>query len=125
LNLGLPYNKKHIGYQRRFSSVPKLVHLRPNSVNSPAHQKNISKLFTFDFLYLDAEHCSINNASNMIFLLTILKAVWRIRCLFDPWIRDPGWVKKQDQDPGSKIQVENPGSYFREFRNNFLTLDPG
>ncbi len=19
---------------------------------------------------------------------------------FDPWIRDPGWVKKQDPDPG-------------------------
>jgi hypothetical protein len=24
----------------------------------------------------------------------------RIRCLFDPWIRDPGWVKSQDPDPG-------------------------
>jgi hypothetical protein len=24
-----------------------------------------------------------------------------IRCLFDPWIRDPGWVKNQDPDPGS------------------------
>jgi|688.fasta_scaffold1326349_1 hypothetical protein len=23
-----------------------------------------------------------------------------IRCLFDPWIRDPGWIKKQDTDPG-------------------------
>jgi hypothetical protein len=23
-----------------------------------------------------------------------------IRCLFDPWIRDPGWVKSQDPDPG-------------------------
>ncbi len=22
-----------------------------------------------------------------------------IRCLFDPWIRDPGWVKSQDTDP--------------------------
>jgi hypothetical protein len=21
--------------------------------------------------------------------------------LFDPWIRDPGWVKSQDPDPGS------------------------
>jgi hypothetical protein len=28
-----------------------------------------------------------------------------IRCLFDPWIRDPGWEKNQDPDPGS---------YFRE-----------
>jgi hypothetical protein len=24
-----------------------------------------------------------------------------IRCLFDPWIRDPGWVKSKDSDPGS------------------------
>jgi hypothetical protein len=24
-----------------------------------------------------------------------------IRCLFDPWIRDPGWVKSKDPDPGS------------------------
>ncbi len=23
-----------------------------------------------------------------------------IRCLFDPWIRDPGWVRNQDPDPG-------------------------
>jgi hypothetical protein len=23
-----------------------------------------------------------------------------IRCLFYPWIRDPGWVKSQDPDPG-------------------------
>jgi hypothetical protein len=23
-----------------------------------------------------------------------------IRCLFDPWIWDPGWVKIQDPDPG-------------------------
>ncbi len=23
-----------------------------------------------------------------------------IQCLFDPWIRDPGWVKNQDSDPG-------------------------
>jgi hypothetical protein len=22
-----------------------------------------------------------------------------IRCLFDPWIRDPGWVKSQHPDP--------------------------
>jgi hypothetical protein len=24
-----------------------------------------------------------------------------IRCLFNPWIRDPGWVKSQDRNPGS------------------------
>jgi hypothetical protein len=35
-----------------------------------------------------------------------------IRCLFDPWIWDPGWVKSQDPDPGSRIRDEQPGSYF-------------
>jgi hypothetical protein len=34
-----------------------------------------------------------------------VKAALRIRirdppCLFDPWIRDPGWVNNQDPDPG-------------------------
>jgi hypothetical protein len=24
----------------------------------------------------------------------------RIRCIFDPWIRDLGWVKNKDPDPG-------------------------
>jgi hypothetical protein len=31
-----------------------------------------------------------------------------IRCLFDPWIRDPGWVKNQDPDPGSGSGKNNP-----------------
>jgi hypothetical protein len=30
-----------------------------------------------------------------------------IRCLFDPWIRDPGWVKSQDPDPGSGMNNPN------------------
>jgi hypothetical protein len=30
-----------------------------------------------------------------------------IRCLFDPWIRDPGWVKNQDPDPGSRMNIPN------------------
>jgi hypothetical protein len=37
---------------------------------------------------------------------------------FDPWLRDPGWVKKIK----IRIQDENPGSYFRELRNNFFGL---
>jgi hypothetical protein len=41
-----------------------------------------------------------------------------IRCLFDPRIPDPGWVKKSRS--GSSIGDEHPGSYFRELRNNFL-----
>jgi hypothetical protein len=24
----------------------------------------------------------------------------RIRCLFDPWFRDPGWAESQHPDPG-------------------------
>jgi hypothetical protein len=32
----------------------------------------------------------------------------RIRCLFDPWIRDPGWVKNQDPDPRSGSAMNNP-----------------
>jgi hypothetical protein len=40
----------------------------------------------------------------------------RIRCFFDPWIRDPGGIKKIKL----RIRDEHPGSYFREIRNNFL-----
>jgi hypothetical protein len=42
-----------------------------------------------------------------------------IRCLFDPWIRDRLGKKSRS---GSRIRIrdEHPGSYFREFRNNFL-----
>jgi hypothetical protein len=36
-----------------------------------------------------------------------------IRCLFDPWIRDPGWIESQDPDPGwekvgSGINIPDP-----------------
>jgi serine/threonine protein kinase len=30
----------------------------------------------------------------------VLRSGSGIRCLFDPGIRDPGWVKSQDPDPG-------------------------
>jgi hypothetical protein len=30
-----------------------------------------------------------------------------IRCLFDPWIRDPGWVKSQVPDPGFGSELNN------------------
>jgi hypothetical protein len=32
----------------------------------------------------------------------------RIRGLFDPWIRDPGWVKNLDPDPRSGSAMNNP-----------------
>ncbi len=28
-----------------------------------------------------------------------------IGCLFDPWIRDPGWVESQHPDPGWKTRI--------------------
>jgi hypothetical protein len=31
----------------------------------------------------------------------------RIRCLFDPGIWDPGWVKSQDADPGSGMNNQD------------------
>jgi hypothetical protein len=31
-----------------------------------------------------------------------------IRCLFDLWIRDPGWEKNQDQDPGWTSRIIFP-----------------
>ncbi len=43
-----------------------------------------------------------------------------IRCLFDPWIRDPGWVESQHLDLGSGIGDEQLGSYFLELRTIFL-----
>ncbi len=33
-----------------------------------------------------------------------------IRCLFDPWIRDPGWLESQHQDPESGMN--NPDHIF-------------
>jgi hypothetical protein len=31
-----------------------------------------------------------------------------IRFLFDPWIRDPGWVENHDPDPGSTTRIIFP-----------------
>jgi hypothetical protein len=55
-----------------------------------------------------------------------------IRCLFDPWIRDPGKVKNQDPDPGSGSMMNNP-SHFSESGETifwvkilkFFDADPG
>ncbi len=48
-----------------------------------------------------------------------------IRCLVDPWVRDPGWVK-------NRIRDEQSGLYFRELRtifwlkiHKFFDADPG
>jgi hypothetical protein len=43
-----------------------------------------------------------------------------IRCLLNPWIRNPEWLKKSGSR--SEIRNEQPGSYFLEFRNHFLRV---
>jgi hypothetical protein len=56
------------------------------------------------------------------------KPVLRIRCLFEPWIRDPGWVKKS----GSGSGMNNPDNICESLETNFwvnilkfLDVDPG
>jgi hypothetical protein len=53
----------------------------------------------------------------------------KIGCLFDPWIRDPGWEKViirirdgRKSASGSGIRDEQPGSYFLELRNHFFAF---
>jgi hypothetical protein len=41
-----------------------------------------------------------------------------IRCLFDPWIRDPGWVESQHPDPGSGMN--NPDLIFESLETIIL-----
>jgi hypothetical protein len=64
---------------------------------------------------MDFIHCEYDKSIMKFLNCTIFgdKKVWpgknlfdpdpvlqiRIRCLFDPLIRDPGWVKSQDPDP--------------------------
>jgi hypothetical protein len=45
-----------------------------------------------------------------------------IRCLFDLWIRDPGWVKKSGHGSGIRIRDKQPGSYFQELIKQFFGL---
>ncbi len=40
----------------------------------------------------------------------VLRIRIRTRCLFDPWIRDPGWIESQHPDPGSGMN--NPDHIF-------------
>ncbi len=42
-----------------------------------------------------------------------------IRCLFYPWIRDPGWVKNQDPNPGSGSGINNPDHISESLKNIF------
>jgi hypothetical protein len=44
-----------------------------------------------------------------------------IRCLVDPWIPDPGWVKIQDTDPRSGSRANNP-DHISESLETFLEV---
>jgi hypothetical protein len=48
-----------------------------------------------------------------------------IRCLFDPWIRDPAWAK--NQDPGSGMNIPDHIFGFRALKKIFWVKksDPG
>ncbi len=46
----------------------------------------------------------------------------RIRDLFDPWIRDPGWVKNQYPAPGSGSGMNNPDHISESLETIFLGL---
>jgi hypothetical protein len=37
-------------------------------------------------------------------IIVLGPAKW-IRCLFDIWIRNPGWIKNQDPDTGSGMKI--------------------
>ncbi len=45
--------------------------------------------------------CSRLRCVNIIFAVFIepVLRIWDPVPFFDPWIRDPGWVKNQDPDP--------------------------
>ncbi len=43
-----------------------------------------------------------------------------IRCLFDPWIRDTGWEKSQDLDPGYGSGMNNPDHISESLETIFL-----
>jgi hypothetical protein len=45
-----------------------------------------------------------------------------IRCLLDPWIRDPGWVKSQDPDPGWTNRIIFPRAWKPVFWVKILTF---
>ena len=42
--------------------------------------------------------------------------------IFDPWIRNPGWIKKSRSGSGIRTRDEHPGSYFRELRKKIFGL---
>jgi hypothetical protein len=53
-----------------------------------------------------------------------------IWCLFDPWIRDPGWAKSQDPDQGSGMNnpdhiSQSSETIFWVKIRKFYDADPG
>jgi hypothetical protein len=63
------------------------------------------------YLMLVRAHYKINTYTASVSLeVSCVSVVWQLvcsgapgsgMCLFELWIRDPGWVKNQDLDPGA------------------------
>jgi hypothetical protein len=74
-----------------------------------------------DFLIVEKLGCGISRGryENVKYLYThCCGSGSGFRCLFDPWIRDPEWVKKNRV----RIRDDQPGSYFRMLKNRFFWL---
>jgi hypothetical protein len=60
-------------------------------------------------------------------LYPVLRILSGIRCPHDPWIRDPGWVKNLDPDPGSGKNIPDHISERLEtilWVKKFFDVDP-
>jgi hypothetical protein len=44
---------------------------------------------------------------------------------FDPWSRDPEWVKNQDPNPGSRSELNNPDHISESLETIFLVSNTG
>jgi hypothetical protein len=92
------------------------------------------RIFTIGSLqwgfYLSYNWQTVKNKKKIPPVHAVLRV--RNRCLFDPWIRDPGWVKNQDPDPrsGSGMNIPDHISFSLETIFwvkilNFFNADPG
>jgi hypothetical protein len=76
---------------------PGFGELIPSSTYVPRYHARVGTFFTYSTYIYCIYEPKIDNGA---FLFARLPNTSGIRCLLDPWIRDPGWVKNQDPDPG-------------------------
>jgi hypothetical protein len=78
---------------------------------------NISKVFILTFLDF---FLMLKKQELLQFKMQCCEFGSGIRCLFELWIRDPGWVKKQDLDPRSGSGMNNPDHFSESLETSFL-----